>query len=263
MKKLFNRAYAKTIVKLATQQSLILYVYFKHIWKPKPNSIEAYIDNFALKSATTQKTFCFLQIGANNGYQHDPIFKLLQRYPHWQGILIEPQKAIFDTQLSVMYRQYKNLQLLNAAIATVNGFMPIYKIAFSNERWASGLTSFDRSTLERHIDNGYIDQCAQKQGITPPAHRADYVTTEQVKCVAFDTLTTQYKIKNLDLLVIDTEGFDFEIIKMINFAQLKPRLIVFEHIHLSATDLDACQKLLQDNGYQLQNLGRDTAALHV
>jgi FkbM family methyltransferase len=263
MKQTFNKAYTKAIVKLATQQSSLLSIYFKYIWKPKPNNIESYIDNFALETTKEKKTFCFLQIGANNGYQHDPIFKLLQRYPHWQGILIEPQKAIFDTQLSVMYRQYKNLQLLNAAIATVNGFMPIYKIAFSNERWASGLTSFDRSTLERHIDNGYIDQCAQKQGIRPPAHRADYITTEQVTCVTFDTVITQYKVKNLDLLMIDTEGFDFEIIKMINFAQLKPRLIVFEHIHLSATDFDACQKLLQDNGYQLQNLGRDTAALCV
>lgn len=259
MKNNIKRIYAKQITNLAAQKSFLLQTYFRYVWKPKKNTVEQYIDSFSIKNTST--SFYFLQIGANNGYQHDPIFKLLQRYPHWKGILIEPQKNIFDTELSVMYKQYGNLQLLNAAIALANGYMPIYKIAFSNERWATGLTSFNRKTIEQHIDNGYIDRCSQKQGIQPPPNRADYITTEEVKCVTFDSLIQQYKLNHLDLLLIDTEGFDFEIIKMINFAQLKPRLIVFEHIHLSANELDACETILENNGYQLQKIGRDMIAL--
>lgn len=259
MKNNIKRLYAKQITNLAAQKSFLLQAYFRYIWQPKKNTVEQYIDNFAAKNPAAP--FCFLQIGANNGYQHDPIFKLLQRYPHWQGILIEPQKNIFDTELSVMYKQYGNLQLLNAAIALANGHMPIYKIAFSNERWATGLTSFNRKTIEQHIDNGYIDRCAEKQGIQPPQNRTNYITTEEVKCVTFDTLVQQYKLIHLDLLLIDTEGFDFEIIKMINFAQLKPRLIVFEHIHLLVNELDACETILKNNGYQLQKNGRDMIAL--
>lgn len=56
---------------------------------------------------------------------------------------------------------------------------------------------------------------------------------ETVQCITFDTLVQRNRVKRIDLLQIDTEGFDFEIIKMINFDRIKPRILQFEHRHLT------------------------------
>lgn len=259
LKSAFKRSYQQFVTGMAARKSPLLSYYFKYAWTPKAGSSEHFIDEFAQKNG--KNAFFFLQIGANNGYQHDPLFKLLQRHPHWHGILVEPQKKVFQTQLKPMYQRYENLSLINAALAPTDGTMPLYKIAFSEERWATGLASFDRKTLENHIESGYIDRQAQKQGIALPQNRADYITTESVDCISFDTILKKNAIQNLDLLLIDTEGFDFEIIKMIDFNTIKPRLIVFEYIHLSEQDLNNCKKYLQTNGYQLHTCGRDVAAV--
>lgn len=253
-----DKSYQQFVINLAVRKSPILKFYLTYFWQPKPNTLPYFIEHFAKKNNIIK--FSFLQIGANNGYQHDPMFKLLQRNPHWQGILVEPQKDVFVHQLLPLYEQYENLQLVNAAIAPANGYLPFYKIAFSNERWATGLASFDRKTIEKHIQSGYIEQQAHKQGVPLPKNLADYITTEQVTCISFESLIKQYSISQLDLLLIDTEGFDFEILKMIDFAKFKPQLIAFEYIHLSPQDLTDCKKLLHGNNYELCQIGRDLVA---
>jgi hypothetical protein len=61
-------------------------------------------------------------------------------------------------------------------------------------------------------------------------------------------------------LNIDTEGYDFEIIKLIDFSEIKPSMILYEHIHLNAMDSTQCMNLLKDKGYSLIIQGKDTFA---
>ena len=49
-----------------------------------------------------------------------------------------------------------------------------------------------------------------------------------VKCVKFSDFIKSKNIRSLDLLIIDTEGYDYEIIMSIDFEILKPNIIRFE-----------------------------------
>ena len=81
-----------------------------------------------------------------------------------------------------------------------------------------------------------------------------------VNCVTFDTLFFQTNLKYVDVLQIDTEGYDYEIIKLFNVERRKPRIINFEHAHLSDDDWNACVSMLISTGYHVAVAGHDTLA---
>ena len=68
-----------------------------------------------------------------------------------------------------------------------------------------------------------------------------------------DGLFAQNDVRKIDLLQIDTEGYDCEIIKMINFGRHKPAIIHFEHGlpsgAISLAEFKECAALLMDHGY--------------
>ena len=74
------------------------------------------------------------------------------------------------------------------------------------------------------------------------------------------SLLDKYAIRDIGLLQIDTEGFDFEVIKMINFEKSKPVIINFEDGFLSRNARNACLELLRDQGYRVLKNGLDTVA---
>ncbi len=233
----------------------LLSLYYKYFYQPQPASMEAIIE----AHSKGKRPFYFLQIGGNDGFINDPIFKCVKRYP-WTGIIVEPQKEVFEKRLKRTYRLEKKVILENVAIAKQSGMKKLYKLAISNARWATGLATFDRKTLESQIKRKYVDQCAQKEGIKTPARLEDYLTYEEVSCTTIYDLLQKHNFQTLNLLQIDTEGYDFEIIKTIDFLKLKPEIIAFENEHLSKSDMLKCEALLTQNGYTVQHIERDSIA---
>lgn len=228
--------------------------YYKNIWKPEPGSFIEFLDGYSKK----QPDLFFIQVGSNDGIQHDPLYKFIKR-DNWKGIMMEPQKHAFS-KLTYAYRK-DNVHLVNKAIAETNDPKKLYKIAFTNQRWASGISSFLRQHVEDRIADGHVDRQCKKYGITPPANKEDYITFDEVQCINFPTLLDEFDVKKVDLLHIDTEGFDYEVIKLFDFSKMKPGVIAFEHTHLSADDYEACKTLLKKTGYQLQAFNADTVAV--
>ncbi len=72
----------------------------------------------------------------------------------------------------------------------------------------------------------------------------------------------RHQIQRVDLLVIDTEGFDYEAIRLAlqNGLPNLPRLIRYEHLHLSTADRRKCSELLAQHDYRLHRDGVDTIA---
>jgi len=62
-------------------------------------------------------------------------------------------------------------------------------------------------------------------------------------------------------LQVDTEGFDYEIIKSTFQAGLQPDIINFEIIHLSPEQKIECAHLLASKGYRYLTIGRDMIAV--
>ena len=230
-------------------------LYYKFLYQPKTGSIAGIIE----QKAKNIQDFHFLQIGGNDGFVNDPIFKFVKRFS-WKGIIVEPQKEVFTKRLCKTYRFAKNVVLENLAIAEETCTRKLYKIAISNSRWATGLATFDRRILEFQIARNYISDCAKKEGVALPTNMDSYISFEEVHCTTIADLLIKHNFQNLDLLQIDTEGFDFELIKTIDFSTLKPTMISFENEHLSKSDFIKCEDLLRANGYLVNHIGRDSIA---
>jgi len=199
-----------------------------------------------------------IQIRANDVKSHYPIYKFITR-DKWYVILIEPPKMIFDRLLD-NYKKQSNLCFENVAVCNKSGLKPLYKISFSDANWASSVSSFRKENVEALINSGYIEKNAIKENIKLPTNKREYITTEKVNCVTLENLILKYDIKNINMLMIDAEGYDSEIIKTINFNKVKPLNIVYEHTHLSKKEKIECKNYLKSAGYNLFEDISDTLA---
>jgi FkbM family methyltransferase len=248
--------YKKAIFNLSANHNTLFGFIYKYFYKPQKNSLPYFTSLFSrsLNKVTV------VQIGANDGINNDPIHKFIRR-DKWSGVLLEPQKYVFDKYLEPLYRKTEGIIVLNAAIDNNDGVKPIYKLAVSNSRWATGLTSFNRKVLEMAVESGSVDWQAGKEGITPPANKEEYISEEKVLCISSTSLLKQYGIEKIDWLQIDTEGFDYEVIKMFQIEHTKPTVISYENMHLSESDKKSCIDYLMNNDYKIRNFEGNTLAM--
>ncbi|NJK82701.1 MAG: FkbM family methyltransferase [Saprospiraceae bacterium] len=252
----YNAWYKNIRVQQSANNSIIFYLFYRFFYRPKKGTLAELLDVY---SKSIPPPLMVVQVGANDGITHDPIHKFIKR-DHWNGVLLEPQKEVFPT-LARVYHKNKGITVLNAALDKADGEKAIYKIGFSTARWATGLTTFDKATLEKAFASGYVARKAAEEGVSVPQEVAERIKCECVQLISPATLLHCYALKKIDLLQIDTEGYDFEIIKMLDFAIIKPELIIFESKHLSTAAKTACFDYLKANGYQLKTFGANTASL--
>jgi hypothetical protein len=72
----------------------------------------------------------------------------------------------------------------------------------------------------------------------------------------------KHNVEIIDLIHIDAEGFDFKILSQINFERYMPKLILYEHIHLTEEEKEKANLLLEKYNYYLCKHGGDTLAIH-
>jgi FkbM family methyltransferase len=251
------KTYYKGIVfRMSANNNFLFLCFYKYFYRPAKGSLAEFTDLFS----KSRDDLVVVQIGANDGINNDPVHKFIKR-DRWQGILLEPQKYVFNNFLQPLYRKTEGIITLNAALDNKDGNKPIYKVAVSNSRWATGLTSFDRLVLEEAVRSGYIDRQAAKEGIPLPGDKEQYIAEEQVECISTDTLIRKYNLGTINWLQIDTEGFDFEIIKIFNIPRTKPEVIVYENMHFTDEQQEECIKHLMDNDYLCRNFGPNTLAM--
>ena len=243
---------------MSASNNLIFIGFYKYFYKPKPGSMSDLLSQY---SKDIGSDFTVVQIGANDGITQDPINKFIKR-DKWNGVLLEPQKYVFETFLKRTYSKHSNLKLINAAIGDKDGSAAIYKIGFSNSRWATGLTTFNKPTLEKAFESGHVARNCAKEGISIPKDAAKHIIEEEVKVISSESiLNYTSNSRPIDLLMIDAEGFDYEVIKLFDISVARPGLIIFEHGHLSASDYSACSDLLAINDYVFRKDGPNTVAI--
>lgn len=248
--------YKNIVFKLSADNNFLFLFFYKVLYRPEKGSLSEFTCRFSKRTGRVT----VVQIGANDGINNDPIHKFIKR-DNWQGVLLEPQKYVFEKYLKPLYKKTKGINVLNAALDVKDGVKPIYKISISNSRWATGLTSFNKQVLEEAVRSGYVENQAGKEGILLPVNKEDFISEEKVECISTETLLKKFSIKNIDWLQIDTEGFDFEIIKMFNISATQPKVIVYENLHLSPVDKLECINHLKYNGYGCLNFGGNTLAM--
>ena len=182
----------------------------------------------------------FVQIGGNDGVNDDPLFHFVT----WNknkvsGYILEPVSDYFK-DLQKNYKNHSLIKTLNLAIHNSDEEMIIHRVKPESAkilpRYSKGIASFNK---EHHINCKIPSQ---------------HILEEKVNCISLENLIKDYKIKNLDLLQIDTEGYDSEIILNINFNKIKPSIINFEYYipnTMSKETFNQILKVLNENDYEI------------
>jgi FkbM family methyltransferase len=254
IKNYFKKAYAGFVFWLsATNNPLFIYGY-KWLFNPHPESIHGFLDRFS----KNREVFVF-QVGANDGITHDPIHVFAKR-DNWSGILLEPQAYVFNKFLVPIYKRNKGIIPVNAAIGYDDGTATLYRIGISNERWATGLASFDKQSLQDLYDDGIVEKRAAKAGQKVTKDTSNHIVGDEIKTYSPTSLIKKYNVEKIDLLMIDAEGFDYEVIKMFDMDLVKPKCIIFERTHLGAEERAECDAFLTKLGYQFKDIKANTVA---
>ncbi|MDN4164100.1 FkbM family methyltransferase [Cytophagales bacterium LB-30] len=256
VKNYYRKFYRNLIFRLSANNSWIFRVFYTHLYSPKKGSL-AYFYNRLSKA---HKNIFVIQVGANDGITRDPIHKYVKR-DRWRGLLIEPQIDVFRNRLFPIYLKDEGIMMENIAIAPENGLMDMYRISFCKERWATGLSTFDKKTLKGKVASGEIDNTAKHNKVKTPARKEDYIESFKVECKSFDFLREKYAIKEVDVLQIDAEGFDFEVVKLYDLSKNKPNVVVFESFHLPKNEYADTEAYFISHGYTLQKISRDSLAV--
>jgi FkbM family methyltransferase len=206
--------------------------------------------------ADTYRNPVFIEIGANDGVRSDHLRPFIVSLP-WKGVMVEPLPRVF-ARLRENYRGRDGVAFENAAIADADGHVPFYYVAPAEDPsqddpiW-SMVGSLSRAEVERAISrirNVFRD--------APFGDVESRIERTDVQCLTFESLCRKHAIRKLDLLLIDAEGYDYKIIQGIDFELHRPRLLIYEHNHLSAYERERCKAYLEELGYETMNEAIDT-----
>jgi FkbM family methyltransferase len=194
----------------------------------------------------------FVKVGANDGVTGDPVSDILLADKRWKGLLIEPVPYCFE-RLKQNFSDPRRFTLERIAIGPVSGHTTFYyvdqKAAESLPELPSyydQLGSFDRNHIVRHLN-----------GVLEP-----FIVASSIEVCPLEDSLNRNGIKKVHFLHIDAEGYDYEVLKTLDFNTHTPEAILIEHKHLSPPHREEMLSCLRDHGYSVDDCGGDYFAVH-
>jgi FkbM family methyltransferase len=192
----------------------------------------------------------FVQVGSNDGVQGDPIHELVVERSGWRGMFIEPINFLFR-RLRENYGNDERFLFENVAIGTRRETKKFYYVSEKAKSelelpyWHDQLGSFDRSHITKMLGEAL----------------SSYIIEADVECLPLTDVLDRNKVEAIDLVHIDTEGFDYKVLSQLDLKRFKPSVILYEHHLLSDEEFIKAQKMLRRSGYRLRQYGNDTLAI--
>jgi FkbM family methyltransferase len=178
----------------------------------------------------------FVQVGANDGSSaKDPVHRLIENN-RWSGVCIEPTPVAF-AKLQATYQDNPRVTTANVAIDEQDSTREMYLPADADTTLASFLP--DRNIMAKY----------------------DELQTLEVTCRTFGSLFDALDVKSVDLLQIDTEGYDYQILRMFDLAGYRPSVVNMEMFCLPIDERLATFGLLRQAGYAYRYDGKDLIAV--
>ena len=192
------------------------------------------IGEFNSKFAHRSDSIRIIQVGANDGYDGDPIHELILSDTRVKSCLIEPQREAF-LRLIETYKSISGQDrclFINNAITFNDEKVKLYK-----NMHAVGCDKHSSLMLREPDDGAYFVQDSY----------------ELVDGITFTSLLQKLDEKqfgiSIDMMVMDTEGFDCHIVNQALEAKCFPQIIFFETPNLSTANDDRLNKI--ENGHSL------------
>lgn len=167
----------------------------------------------------------FVQVGANDGRSGDPLRELIAA-GRLQGLLVEPQPEPFE-RLRRRHQDADGLHFAPVAVTERDGPVTLY-------------TDPERSTL------GTLEP--DRNLIRDRRRRAVELTVEGL---TFDSLADRYGIDGFELLQLDTEGFDYKILRQVPLDEHGVQIVNLEYYCLPVAERRAAGELLARAGFAL------------
>lgn len=200
------------------------------------------------KNFPEDKSFNFVQVGANDGVSFDFLHSFVVKRKS-KGVVIEPVFEYFE-ELQYNYKEFPEIIKINKAVHPFEKEIVINKIAPNAidkyPDWVKGIASID---VNHHLKTG-IDS-------------RDIVQERVEASTLMEILEANFNASFLDYFQIDTEGFDFEVIKMIDFGAIRPKMIKYESVNLGKEDEYKLRVLLEKYGYYLFQEFGDTVGVNL
>lgn len=190
-----------------------------------------------------------VQIGSNDGKTGDPFHQLLNQNGAWSALFVEPVPYLFE-RLKTNYPDHSRFRFANVAINEGDSLdfywvdSEVKNIFDDLPFWYDQLGSFDR----QHIVNELGERMEP------------YILSQTLEGTTLPGLLKKNDIKNIDILHIDTEGYDWKILSQLDINAFTPTFILYESNHLSKKELTDSYEFL-DKKYALFTVGIDTLAV--
>src|SRR5262245_3600556 len=181
----------------------------------------------------------FVQIGAYDGVEADPIRSLILDSDRWRGIMVEPQPDAFERLRQNYPGRDSRLQFLNLAISDRSGEETLFCIPEAERAlaglpaWVGGIASFNAEHLYRHFPHAKL-----------VGHR--------VKMATFDRVADHLPGGHVDAVIVDVEGHERTIVESIDLDRHRVKFIMYEHKHLSESDRSAVESKLKGSGFSVK-----------
>lgn len=196
----------------------------------------------------------FLQVGVNDGRSGDAV-RSLRRLPGWSGIVMEPNPLVLE-QLRRNTKAEPGTQILNAALGTENGACDFFYLSRRGikrrfSKIASHLGSFSKEQVRKSAE--YLFQ----QGMG-----ALEIESMRIATIGWETLIDSHVLSMPDLVVLDTEGYDIELLEIFPFEKGLPSVLVFEYMWASSGALEGLRRRLAGYSYILFPASHDCICVH-
>ena len=117
------------------------------------------------------------------------------------------------------------------------------------KHWSSGIGSFNKQHLLDHKSKRFK---IEEEDI-------DKISIEAIR---FKDLVDKYNINQIDKLLVDVEGSEFEILKDIDFSSINIKKIIFEYKHFdgyqtTGKKLEEILKKFEENGYTTKKIDEE------
>ena len=168
-------------------------------------------------------------------------------------LLVEPVPHNISA-INENLKEFKNIHLEPVAVASVREtkdffFVKATSINKLKKHWASGIGSFNKNHLLNHRTKRFLIE-------------EDDIDKIPIKTVKFEDLVKKYSITEIDKILIDIEGYEYEILKDMDLKKVRINSILFEYKHFdgyqkTGEKLEEILKKFEENNYKTSKVDEE------